>query len=383
MEDALEHVDMFLSNTERLGHHIHRYPTFDARELLLGKFLGKGGFSNVVELRGFLDFPTKAAKKKQLWQPPPTPPSHQPPQKLVVPENSSFPTTNDNNNNHHHDDSQSAATASEDGLNITNTSDTIPLLSELGYESLDVDMREGDGDDDDGEGGAAGGPQHQVRRFSPSETTGSLGPIAEESGEQGRQFLRKNCLRTTGEARYAIKRLRKEIVQDPYQYPSGAMDLAVEALFLADLQHPNIIKLRGIATADPFEAIYNVDHYYFLIMDKLAETLSVRMKKWKERKRRMDTIVGRIIHDPLKRKRQALLDERLAAAYDLSAAMAYLKSQKIVHRDLKPENLGFDIRGDIKVSEDHTVVRVLILVLDPPCPYPCLTSFFHTPIIDL
>ena len=35
--------------------------------------------------------------------------------------------------------------------------------------------------------------------------------------------------------------------------------------------------------------------------------------------------------------------EKLAAAFDLSAAIVYLKENKIIHRDIKPDNLGFDI----------------------------------------
>jgi serine/threonine protein kinase len=78
------------------------------------------------------------------------------------------------------------------------------------------------------------------------------------------------------------------------------------------------------------------------VLDRLYDTLTDRMKKWKERKRKINTLIGRI-SDRGGIKRQLLLDERLAAAFDLSAAMVYLKDNGIIHRDIKPENIGFDI----------------------------------------
>ena len=311
IEEARAHIADFLGNTNRLGLHIHNYPTFDARELMLGKWLGRGGFSNVEEIRQFLHIP----KATRL--------------------------------------AASASTPQENTEPILATSGSdrgSPLPEELGYTYE---------------------PSASSDNYSdPSLPTAlSLGP--EE--ETNRQFIVKNCLRDSGETRYAIKYLRKEIACDPKQYPSGAMDLAIEALFLAgmgsnyvcdcawgcvsvfranlssyvtsvfhatssDLQHPNIIKLRGISTADPFSQDKTKGNFYFLIMDRLRCTLTDRMKVWRERRRRLNTLVGRIT-DISGRKRQTLLDERLAAAYDLSAAVNYLETQRILHRDLKPDNI--------------------------------------------
>lgn len=294
-EEAREHIADFLGNTNRLGHHIHNYPTFDARELMLGKWLGKGGFSDVDEIREFLHIP----KATRL--------------------------------------AASAPRVNEIGRDMSESRRTChsrrsSLHVELGYEGVP----------------GVGEAEEEDMVDDPSASSAFV-PAQDE--EQCRQFIVKNCIRGSGQSRYAIKRLRRDISRDPLQYPAGAMDLAIEALFLADLQHPNIIKLRGISTADPFaQDRHSSGNFYFLILDRLCDTLTGRMSKWAEKKRRLTSLLGRMT-DISGSKRQCLLDERLAAAYDLSAAVAYLKTQKILHRDLKPDNIGFDIRGDIKIFD--------------------------------
>lgn len=90
-------------------------------------------------------------------------------------------------------------------------------------------------------------------------------------------------------------------------------------------------------------------------MDRLCFTLTERMKMWRERRRRLNTLVGRIT-DITGRKRQALLDKRLAAAYDLSAAVSFLETQRIIHRDIKPDNVVRNTRPILYIlaSVAHT-----------------------------
>ena len=53
----------------------------------------------------------------------------------------------------------------------------------------------------------------------------------------------------TKKACYAVKHLRPDLVEryDKLEYAQSAKDLAMEAEFLSSLQHPNIIKLRGVS----------------------------------------------------------------------------------------------------------------------------------------
>jgi len=54
-------------------------------------------------------------------------------------------------------------------------------------------------------------------------------------------------------------------------------------------------------------------------------------------------------------KKDTLYEERLLVAYDLSSALAYIHRCRIIHRDLKPDNMGFDVRGNIKVSSSSVL----------------------------
>lgn len=56
-------------------------------------------------------------------------------------------------------------------------------------------------------------------------------------------------------------------------------DLAQEAEFLASLNHPHIIKLRGMAF-NGTSGFETGPTGYFLIMDRLFETLADRIQRW-------------------------------------------------------------------------------------------------------
>ena len=95
---------------------------------------------------------------------------------------------------------------------------------------------------------------------------------------QSRKFIAKHCIHNDGDARYAVKRLSPEIVDDHMRLFQGIADLATETRFLSSLEHPNIMKLRAIAEGPWF-------HYdYFIVMDRLYDTLQRRsLVVWKRR----------------------------------------------------------------------------------------------------
>ena len=74
-----------------------------------------------------------------------------------------------------------------------------------------------------------------------------------ESGEfESRKFIADHCIRNGGDARYAVKILSPETIQNIPKFLQGLMDLVIEARLLASLEHPNIIKLRGLPAGDLF-----------------------------------------------------------------------------------------------------------------------------------
>jgi serine/threonine protein kinase len=196
---------------------------------------------------------------------------------------------------------------------------------------------------------------YEVRGFSITEDDGQRLSLSRDDDEvnpgeiESRKFIAKHCYRSNGDARYAIKRLRQATICESLSYMNGMADLATETLFLASLQHPNIIKLRGIAKEDMFS------EEYYLILDRLYDTLTVRVRKWKKRKKQSQGIMGSFKDRDGSAKKQ-LFEERMQYGLDLAAAIAYIHKQMIIHRDLKSENIGFDVVstlsiGDVSISD--------------------------------
>ena len=73
---------------------------------------------------------------------------------------------------------------------------------------------------------------------------------------ESRKFIADHCIRKDGDARYALKILSKEVVEDPGNFIQGSIDMAVETRMLSDIEHPNIIKMRACGEVSPFEVGY-------------------------------------------------------------------------------------------------------------------------------
>lgn len=130
---------------------------------------------------------------------------------------------------------------------------------------------------------------------------------------------------------YAMKCLRPGIRSDADQFTIGAEDLVHETAILCNLDHDNIIKVHGRASGNLTDA-FVLNDGYFILLDKLSETLQDRMDAWR-------------------RPKSVCQLEQAKVAHSIADAVTYLHSKKIVFRDLKPANVGFDSNGVLKMFD--------------------------------
>jgi len=148
----------------------------------------------------------------------------------------------------------------------------------------------------------------------------------------------------------AIKSLKRDVMLDIKRFRHGATDLVTEAKILSVLDHPNIIKLHGVAAGSPDENIATgEERAFFIAVERLHDTLDQRMESWHIGTEPYN-FVSRKMPKFFKRKNQQLV-ERLKVAIELASALEYVHSNHIVFRDLKPNNIGFGKDGKVKLFD--------------------------------
>jgi serine/threonine protein kinase len=181
----------------------------------------------------------------------------------------------------------------------------------------------------------------------------------DESNGFARDFLaRQSRIGCCEESRYVIKVLR----EDCDDFVSAAANMAVEAEILAAVEHPNIIKLRGI----PLGGVGGADSEYstmsdsyFLVLDKVMETLQDhRIETWRKQDARLKHPALKAMIDKRGLKGRHLFLERLQAAADLASAIEHIHICNYMHRDIEPGNIGFDLRGYLKLLDFDVATKI-------------------------
>lgn len=145
-----------------------------------------------------------------------------------------------------------------------------------------------------------------------------------QSTEEIRNFMSEFCLRADDEgthSRYALKQLKP--TNDRKKLEQGMIDLAIEAKFLSCINHPNIIKMRGVA-GEPCSPDFS------LVLDRLCITLQEQMELWTadkkiatlSRRGICGCFFGTVDVSAIAR----LVFLAITVAYDLACALRYIHS---------------------------------------------------------
>ncbi|CAB9502267.1 Probable LIM domain-containing serine/threonine-protein kinase DDB [Seminavis robusta] len=126
--------------------------------------------------------------------------------------------------------------------------------------------------------------------------------------------------------KYALKQPKRDMLRKKQDFSKAVSDLVVEAQYLSRFDHPNILALRGLPMGgtEAFES--GRFDSYFLILDRLTDSLEQRIEKWKKQSPTPDP---------------ALIPRKTNYALQIANALLYLHQRRIIYRDLKPENIGF------------------------------------------
>lgn len=142
--------------------------------------------------------------------------------------------------------------------------------------------------------------------------------------------------------KYAVKRLSMDNT-DKITFLKGTVDLAMEAKFLAALNHINVIKMYGVSTDGPFA------EGFFIVLERMDETLTKRIKKWMDIERQCKGITG--VFTGSRRKLKELETERMLSSFEIAKGTNHLHDKKIIFRDLKPDNIGYNSNGVLKLFD--------------------------------
>lgn len=150
----------------------------------------------------------------------------------------------------------------------------------------------------------------------------------------------------------AFKALDPSRLNTSENFVTAVIDLAMEAKILSELEHENIIQLRGVCS-DSFSSSYLEGDRkgYFLVFDLLSDILSDRLDRWRKENRKKPASDNRWKFGKSKVDTMAMYERMRNVVPGIVRGMIYLQENGIVIRDLKPANVGFDEDGNVRLFD--------------------------------
>ena len=130
----------------------------------------------------------------------------------------------------------------------------------------------------------------------------------------------------------AVKFLCEEAMNNADEFCNGAADLLMEAKYLSALAkhpHPGLIQLYGVAAEGAAGFSSGLKGGYFLVIDRLYDTLDRRIDVWREVRRRRSKDTSSTTNRKLLK---ALYFQRVMVGYDIACALKHLHKLEIVFR---------------------------------------------------
>ena len=220
-------------------------------------------------------------------------------------------------------------------------------------------------------------PLQTKSRFFPSSFTSSFSSsnkrLSSEQNQQRNSVLEEhetNMLEQikgqSPHARYVLKALDPKLLKDHRLFRRAVRDMDTEATLMRQLDHSHIVSLRGVSFSDAnslLEANDGTCDSFFLILDRLHETLDDRMTRWNQEKEQQ----GPSFYTDM-----TAIQNRLALkvnyAAQIASALEYLHQKRIIFRDLKPQNIGFKTVHPNHPEEDVLAVFDFGLARKLPSP---------------
>lgn len=168
------------------------------------------------------------------------------------------------------------------------------------------------------------------------------------------------CLGRCTRSRYAVKQVHKKLLRDPKAFQRAVNDLRTEIHLLSKCHHPNIVELRGVAATGGTDT---VSESYFIVLDRLKETLDERIHQWNLLKFQK----GPSYYKGSSNYKMITL--KATYALQIASALKYLHERSVIYRDLKPSNIGI-LSSETKDSEERLQLFDFGLARDLPTKHP-------------